>query len=129
MNTTPIIKPINITTRSLGFDSIITLPFINVRRSAINKTPSAKNRTIKFITDFSAGLQTKTGAVSPSFIVIVWPVVKVALKSWAPVDEVNRSVEVLTFLIVLPSSNPMKSARASKVAFVFVKLDPSEVRL
>ena len=57
------------------------------------------------------------------------PEVKVALKAWLPPIEVNKSMLVFILRIVKPISNPKKSALASKVALVFVKLLPTEVRL
>ena len=64
-----------------------------------------------------------------SRMVILCPEVKVALKFCAPVAEVNRSVEVFTFLTMKPISKPKKSARASKLALLLVRLLPAEVKL
>ena len=51
------------------------------------------------------------------------------MKARLPSSEVNRSVLVFRLRIVKPVCNPRKSAVASKVALLFRKLLPTDVRL
>jgi len=105
-------------------------PLLNKTNNGMAIIAKAKKMIVRLLMALSPGVQTKSVVVVVILIILrSCPGVKVALKFWLPVAEVNKSVLVFILRIVKPISNPMKSALASKVALVFVKLLPTDVRL